>query len=307
MTDYNKENETCKRKGHFSIEKNREFTKMTLAKILNNIDTSALMAAFPQGIVTIDVETTGLSPVVDKVIELSAVKLTPEGLETFDELIDPEIEIPQVTINIHGITQKMIEGKEKIETVLPKFLQFCGDLPLLAHNAKFDVGFLVFDIHKLGLKLPNSPVFCSIKLSRATFKESENHKLGTLATFLNIPLENHHRALDDAFASLLIFNEALKKGSKKSGGYLFNINNFSKLNEYEIPKKLQGIDKFLIKQTPIEIRYKGGSHKGKFREIKPVSILPMPTGLVLYAYCELDQMYKSFSLKKIAEYREVDK
>ena len=278
---------------------------MTLVKTLNNIDSSPLLEAFPQGIVAIDVETTGLSPVVDRMIELSAVKITPTGIETFDELIDPEIDIPQITINIHGITQQMVKGKEKIETVLPKFLKFCGNLPILGHNAKFDVGFIVFDIHRLKLSFPKSPIFCSIKLSRTTFKDAENHKLGTLAKFLNIPLKNHHRALDDAFASLFIFNEALKKGSKKRDAYIFNISNFEKFNEFEVPKRLDGIQKYLVNQTPIEIKYKGGKIKNVFRQIKPVSILPIPTGLVLYAQCLESDMYKSFAIKKISDFREI--
>ena len=91
---------------------------------LSDTEKENLLRSFPNGIVAVDLETTGLSPLIDKVIELSAIKITPYGEETFDQLIDPRIDIPQFTIDIHGITNDMVQGKPLYSDVLPDFINF---------------------------------------------------------------------------------------------------------------------------------------------------------------------------------------
>lgn len=167
-----------------------------------------LLRIFPQGVVALDLETTGLSPLIDKIIELSAVKITPEGISYFDELVNPMISIPQFTIDIHGITDDMVLGKRCVEEVQRDFMGFLGDLPIIAHNAKFDLGFIVFNLHQDSASFSKSDVFCSCRLSRYALGHMPNHKLGTLVKELGIPLDNHHRALDDAVACLKVYAEA---------------------------------------------------------------------------------------------------
>jgi DNA polymerase III epsilon subunit family exonuclease len=277
---------------------------------LTDIEKEALLRSFPNGIVAVDLETTGLSPLVDKVIELSAIKLTPYGEEVFDELIDPRIDIPQFTIDIHGITNDMVQGKPLVSEVLPNFTKFLGSLPLVAHNAKFDSGFIVFGMHQSKIPLNESHVYCSCKFSRFSLKGMPNFKLATLTKELEIPLENHHRALDDAIACLKVYAKGLavfKKPDRKilNEGYLFKMKDFEKQSDFEIPKSLKPIVEKVEKQEIIEIKYKGGSLKNQFRPIRPISFLPMPQGNMLYAHCLNSDMYKSFSLKKIAEIKEV--
>ncbi|ATH07003.1 hypothetical protein BIY24_03345 [Halobacteriovorax marinus] len=269
-----------------------------------------LLRSFPNGIVALDLETTGLSPLIDKVIELSAIKVTPYGEDVFDELIDPKIEIPKFTIDIHGITNDMVQGKRTLDKVLPEFINFIGSLPLVAHNAKFDLGFIVFGMHQIGLPLHESHVYCSCKFSRYALRGSTNFKLSTLTTELEIPLENHHRALDDAIACLKVYERGLrvfKKPDRKilNEGHLFKLKDFDKQDDFEIPKKLKPLQDKVKDQEMIEIKYRGGSLKNQFRPIRPISFLPMPQGNMLYAHCLVSDMYKSFSLKKIAELREL--
>jgi DNA polymerase III epsilon subunit family exonuclease len=277
---------------------------------LTEKEKESLLRSFPNGIVALDLETTGLSPLIDKVIELSAIKITPYGEETFDQLIDPQIEIPKFTIDIHGITNDMVQGKPLYQEVLPKFANFVGSLPLVAHNAKFDLGFIVFGMHQSKLDLNESHVYCSCKFSRYSLRDMPNFKLSTLTKELEIPLENHHRALDDAIACLKVYAKGLsvfKKPDRKilNEGYLFKMKDFEKQSDFEIPSKLRPILDKVEKQEIIEIKYRGGSLKNQFRPIRPISFLPMPQGNMLYAHCLTSDMYKSFSLKKIAEIKEV--
>jgi len=275
---------------------------------LSHEDFKLINKFFPEGLVAFDLETSGLSPLVDEIIEVAAIKVIDDKVEFFSHLVKPTKSIPQYTIDIHGITDEMVKDAAPIEEILPAFLEFSKGHTWVAHNSKFDVGFIVFNMHRLGIEFFDSKVFCSCKLSRRYVTGSENHKLGTLAKHFGIALENHHRALDDTFACLKVFTNTLKviKSNRAlAEGRVFNVKEFKKALESEIPEKISDIKKYLEKQTPIEIKYKGGSMSGKFRPIRPISFLPLPQGSVLYAHCLKSDMYKSFSLKKIVEFREI--
>jgi len=267
-----------------------------------------LLKEFPDGLVALDIETTGLSPLVDRIIELAAYKIKQGKIEVWQELINPNREIPENTIKIHGIDQQMVENRPKLEEFWDDFLQFTEGLPLIAHNAKFDVGFLVFASHQLKKELGPRKVYCTVKASRKAFPSLENHKLSTITKSLKIDLENHHRAADDALACMRVFNEALIAGPiskilKES--YLFNTKDFYSKNLKKLPAKLSLLVKKVERQTVIDIKYSGGSHKGKYRPIKPISLLPMPGGNVLYALCLLTNLHKSFAISKITEVKEL--
>lgn len=281
-------------------------------KHLSSDEIDILLQCFPQGVIAFDLETTGLSPLVDKIIEISAIKVTKEGIETFDQLVNPEITIPPFTIEIHNITDDMVKDSPKVEEVLPDFVKFIENFPLIAHNAKFDVGFIVYDILQNKLSLPEAKVYCSCVISRRVFKDFPNHKLGTLVEKLEIPLENHHRALDDAKACLQVFAKALlsyyeKRNSTKilKEAFLFKTNSFGEDQELNIPKHLKRLEVLVPAQEICDIKYNGGSMKGKFRPIKPISLLPMPEGMILYAHCLTSDIYKSFAVKKISDFREL--
>lgn len=270
----------------------------------------ALLKVFPEGVIALDLETTGLSPLCDRIIELSAIKLKPNGIESFDQLINPKIPISEITIKIHGITDEMVKNEPTISEILPKFVTFMEELPLIGHNAKFDIGFIIFNMHHLGLTPKSNKVFCSCQFSRAIFKAMPNHKLGTLAEKLGIALK-HHEAFDDAVASLRVFAKALvavknepkeiSQGLKEAE--IFSLSDFIQNNEWELPERLKIIGDCVGEQKIIEILYAGGSHKGIFRPVRPIGLLPMPGGSVLYGHCLLSNTYKSFSLSKIRNVR----
>jgi DNA polymerase III epsilon subunit family exonuclease len=273
---------------------------------LSSQELETLFKFFPSGIIAVDLETTGLSPLIDQIIEIAAFKITPSGFELFETLINPEIPIPEHTIEFHKITDAMILNSPKLSEVLPKLNLFCKDLPLVAHNAKFDLGFLVMALQKNGHQLFHSDVYCSVKLARLTHKNSKNHKLKTLVDDLNIPLLNHHRAIDDAYACLKVFIkslELLKEINEKNQAYLFNLKEFIDISKEEFPEHLRPLIQLVQKAAVIEIKYKGGKYKNQFRPVKLTGLINSPEGSVLYARCLVSDIYKTFQLKKITEIR----
>lgn len=235
---------------------------------LNQDELNILRHFFPRGVVALDLETTGLSPLVDRIIEISGVKVTPEGIEVFDQLVQPEIPIPPFTTEIHHITDDMVIDSPKISEVIPSFVEFIAGFPIIAHNARFDAGFIVYDILQNKLSLPKAKVYCSCALSRKVFTEFPNHRLATLVEKLEIKLENHHRALDDAKACLQVFARALqnyyeKKKNEKilSSAFLFELNSFDETAELNIPRQIKGIEELVANQELIDIKYKGGQHE----------------------------------------------
>jgi len=271
-----------------------------------------LLKFFPDGIIALDFETTGLSPLVDRIIEISAIKVTSHGIFTFNELINPQMDIPDITTQIHHITDSMVKDSRTSIEVLPEFVKFLENLPLIAHNAQFDMGFLIYNIHNQKLIIPPSNVYCSCKFSRKMFKESANHKLKTVADTLGIEIKNHHRALDDAYASLRIFAKGLLRQNVINNfdvifkdSNIFNLGSFDTLEDLSIPNHLKDLEPKVRNQDYIEIKYAGGSHGKNFRPVHALSLLPLPGGNVLYAKCLLSDIYKSFLLKKIIAWRDI--
>ena len=261
-----------------------------------------LLECFPNGLIALDLETTGLSPLVDKIIEIAAFKITPSGDSVYETLINPEILIPIHTIAIHNISDEMVQGAPKLNEILVEFHQFLGDLPIVAHNAKFDLGFIVVGLQRLNIALADASIYCSCKMARSTFREAPNHKLSTLVKELNIPLENHHRALDDAFAALKIFIKSLERAESKNG-LLFKLSEFDEIGNDQLPEHLEELNKLVKEAAVIEIQYSGGNHKNEFRPVKLTSLLNTPDGNILYARCLWSDMYKSFKLSKIKSIR----
>lgn len=278
---------------------------------ISNAELQTLLHYFPQGLIAIDLETTGLSPLVDRIIEIAAFKITSEGASVFSTLIDPEIPIPPHTIAIHNITDEMVTGSPKLADILPELQHFLADYPIVAHNAKFDLGFIVMGLQREKIKLSSALIYCSCKLSRIAHKEFANHKLGTLVKELNIPLVNHHRALDDAYASLKIFIDGLQRLNKEkmnvlTHGFLFSLDQFKEIKADELPPHLEELNKLVKESAVIEIQYAGGSYKHQFRPVKLTSLLNTPDGNILYARCLWSDIYKSFKLKKITALRHPD-
>ncbi len=148
--------------------------------------------------VAFDLETTGLSSLKEVIIEIGAVILKDgEVVDTFQTFVDPKRRLEPKIIELTGITDSMLVGAPDIAEVLPEFLRFCGDRPLVAHNADFDVGFLTAACERLNL--PFDPTYIdTLVLSQNLMPQLSKHKLNIVADALSLPDFNHHRASDDA-------------------------------------------------------------------------------------------------------------
>ncbi len=155
--------------------------------------------------VVFDLETTGLSPEKNRIIEIGAVRVSGgEIVDKFSTFVNPEVPIPFEIEKLTSINDAMVIGAPKIEEALPRFLEFCGDAALVGHNAAFDVSFVAHSAARLGL--PFDPtVLDTVTLAQHLLPNLNRYKLDMVAKALNVSLENHHRAVDDAGATAEIF------------------------------------------------------------------------------------------------------
>ena len=153
---------------------------------------------FDQEFVAFDLETTGLSSVNDRIIEIGAVILK-EGKEIsrFQTFVDPKRKLDQKIIDLTGITDDMLIGAPQIEEVLPQFLEFVGDRVVVAHNARFDTAFIRNACKELGYTYDLTSVD-TLPLAQQLLPQLSKFKLDVVAKALKLPNFNHHRAADDA-------------------------------------------------------------------------------------------------------------
>ncbi|MBM7564651.1 PolC-type DNA polymerase III [Paenibacillus sacheonensis] len=151
--------------------------------------------------VVFDIETTGLSVVNNKIIELAGVKLQ-DGKEIgrFSTFINPHENIPYNIQQLTNITNEMVVDAPELEPKLREFIEFIEDAVLVAHNARFDMGFIQASCKQFGMPEVKNPVLDTLELARFLYPTMKNHRLGTLADKFKVSLENAHRAIDDSIA-----------------------------------------------------------------------------------------------------------
>jgi len=188
-----------------------------------------------ENITVFDFETTGLDPVNDRIIEIAAIRIVNGKLaESFSTFVHPEIKIPAKITEITGIVDADVAGQPKIEEVLPPFMQFLGNSIIVAHNAAFDLSFLV---NKLSRFTPPQTVdndFIDTRGLCIKHFPYQAHKLDVMCQKMGVVLEGAHRALNDvtATANLLLGLEA------KFGGTENFINKIYYYRKYPMPKGL---------------------------------------------------------------------
>ncbi len=176
---------------------------------------------FETTFVVFDFETTGFNAGGgDQIIEAGAVKiLDGEIIDRFDELIDPGRKLPPKITEVTNITDEMLKGKPSEEEVMKRFIDWVGDLPMVAHNAKFDVSFLERAYQKYNFGTFKNCVIDTLKLSQTLDNTFARHSLSALVKRYDVPWDEsaHHRADYDAEGTALVFHRMLKK---------MNANNF---------------------------------------------------------------------------------
>jgi DNA polymerase-3 subunit epsilon len=155
-----------------------------------------------------DTETTGLNPSEgDEIIQIGATRIVGGKLrrqECFEQLVDPQRDIPAAGIPIHGIQPEMVRGQPTIDTVLPAFHAFAQDTVLVAHNAAFDMRFLQLKEVRTGVRF-EQPVLDTLLLSAVAHPNQESHGLEAIAERLDVTVMGRHTALGDAMVTAEVF------------------------------------------------------------------------------------------------------
>lgn len=125
----------------------------------------------------------------------------------------------QIITDVTGITDDDLKGKDKIDVVLPKFLDFIEDYTIIGHNVKFDYDFIEANITKLHLKHLKNRIVDTLLLSRITIYDSKNHRLKTLKEYLGLNY-NSHRALDDSLTCNDLYQYCKNKKKEIDKHYL---------------------------------------------------------------------------------------
>ncbi|MEZ5536454.1 MAG: exonuclease domain-containing protein [Thiolinea sp.] len=161
-------------------------------------DTAAtLCAGFPENMVLLDCETTGLKPTIHRIIEV-ALLIVEQGkiIEQWQTLIDPSAYIPQEIQRLTGITPDKLKRAPVFADIADELLQRLQGRVLVAHNARFDYGFLKNEFSRVGIRYSTKPL-CSVKISRQLFPQHQRHGLSDIIRRFNFSINNRHRALDD--------------------------------------------------------------------------------------------------------------
>lgn len=155
--------------------------------------------------VALDVETSGLSPDDDKIIEIGMAKILDGELAgKYSALINPKRVISARIVELTGITQDMLDDKPAIEEIIDDILEFIGDYPILGHNVNFDYGFLKKAAVNSGYSFEKQGID-TLKLARRLLPEVEHKNLEYLCNYFGIDAGNSHRAYDDAVSAWRLF------------------------------------------------------------------------------------------------------
>ena len=165
--------------------------------------------------VVFDLETTGLDPKLSRIIEIGALKYrNNELVEELSILVNPGCPIPDIITAITGIDDDTVKDAISIEEALPKFIAFIEDLPLVAHNSRFDLSFIEENILELGLPMIKNTNIDTVYLARKYIKNVYNHKLETLKDYFGLTYSSH-RSIEDCLTTNYVYqyckNEALLK------------------------------------------------------------------------------------------------
>ena len=160
--------------------------------------------------VVIDTETTGLRPGPDRVIEVACVRVRGgEAIDSFQTLINPIRRIPPFIAQFTGITQEMVNDAPTAKEIMPDVMHFIGDAIVVGHNVGFDIGFLSYEAQLVGRAFPPDGLD-TIPLARRFCPGLKRFKLDMVASHLNIPTANRHRALGDATVTAAVFLRILE-------------------------------------------------------------------------------------------------
>ena len=274
------------------------------------IDDLGSVVTMPRGqslddtFVVFDIETTGLSKETESITEIGAVKVVDgKVIDRFSTFVNPERPIPAEITKLTGITNEMVADAPVITEILPRFLEFCQDAVLVAHNANFDTGFIRLNAErKCGIEVKNT-VLDTLELSRSLLPELKKHKLDIVCEQLGVSLEGHHRAVNDAEATAEVFLKFIDMLVEKEIYKVDDINVFS--SQTVNYKKLKAYHAIILAKDYVGLRnlYEliSLSHIDYYfrrPRIPKSKLIQHREGLILGSACEAGELYRALLDKK---------
>ena len=257
----------------------------------------------------VDVETSSLS-MNSRVVEIGAVRFTLNGIiEEFQTLVNPREPIAPEASKIHGITDQMVRFSPGIEDVLPGLFNLMRGAVFVAHNAYFDAKMLSGEMSRLNIKLPEWPVFCTLRFARKIFPGLKSYSLGSLAIYLGIETETLHNALPDAKAAGEVLIKGLKRLKEDAvlvdiPGYLGTLSAVAPPRLTKVPTTggLTELYECSRMRIPLEIVI---STEPWPLVVTPLQIMKNGGKLFLSAYCHREGIERVFPCEAIVNFRQV--
>ncbi|MCR5755814.1 MAG: PolC-type DNA polymerase III [Acetatifactor sp.] len=249
--------------------------------------------------VVFDIETTGFSPVSNRIIEIGAVKVCGgEITDRYSTFVNPNVPIPYEIEQLTSIRDDMVVDSPMIDVILPEFLEFCRGCVLVAHNASFDMSFILENAKRQGISTDFTYVD-TVALARVLLPGQSKHTLDAVAKTLGVSLENHHRAVDDAEATAHIFVKFIKMLNEDGINTLAQVNALG-ADSIEAVRKLPSYHAIILAKNDMGrtnlYRLVSQSHLTYFNKrpkIPKSLIMKYREGLILGSACEAGELYRA--------------
>ncbi|TCL56523.1 DNA polymerase-3 subunit alpha (Gram-positive type) [Kineothrix alysoides] len=254
---------------------------------------------FDSTFVVFDIETTGFSPVHNRIIEIGAVKIVDGKIaDRYSAFVNPDVPIPFEIEKLTGINDDMVMGAPMIDVILPQFFDFCQDAVLVAHNANFDMSFIIENARRLGLEKEFTYVD-TVGIARILLPHQARHTLDAVAKTLGISLQNHHRAVDDAEATAEIFVKFIPMLKEDGADTLKKVNALG-ASSPDIVRKLPTYHAIILAKNDTGrvnlYRLVSESHLtfySKRPRVPKSLLLKYREGLIIGSACEAGELYRA--------------
>jgi DNA polymerase III epsilon subunit family exonuclease len=174
--------------------------------------------------VVIDVEATSLPKPNNRIMELAAIQLDFDKMgRRFETLVNPTVSIPKYVQQITGINNEMVASAPTFAEVADDIRNFIGDRVIVAHNSAFDVGIINSELKRIDNTRLLNPSLCTVQLSRKLIPGLDRYRLGEVAKYFNIDIENRHRATDDTVAAAKILINLMEIALEQGKEYLSDL------------------------------------------------------------------------------------
>ncbi|MBI2939357.1 MAG: WYL domain-containing protein [Chloroflexi bacterium] len=257
----------------------------------------------------VDVETTGLVPSTDRIVEVALLRVRGGTLEErFSTLVNPRCTIPPDAQAIHGITSAMVRDQPPFAAIVPQLSPYFCDGAILGHNVDFDLGFLRHELARAGHPAPDLPKIDTLALARRHLRLS-SHSLGTVARHLGLPAGGH-RALGDATTTWRIFQALVRLRNDEREPTLGDLC-FPPERSSVRPPDAGGVvpPELVALLQPgrrLILRYRDAREQVSERLVEVVAITEDHLGPCLIAYCHLRRDQRTFRLDRILGWQPVE-